>query len=156
MLPLGTNGACAYFYYNNYLNWEVIAMENKQYDNFIFYGSIRKTMETLPEQYRDRYLKAVIIYGTESIVLEEDPIILALLQSLAPNIENAKTQYLVRKAKKQLNMQNDLGKEGIENLKRVVDENRKLKMLNKNTEQKNTEPKSDSGNQGKYGPSLRR
>lgn len=131
-------------------------MEKKEYDNFIFYGSIRKSMEALPENYRDRYLKAVIIFGTEGIVLDEDPIILALLQSLAPNIERAKGQYLIRTAKRRVELENELGKEGLEAVQKKI----QLKRANNKNSEKvaaETEPNNTncSSKQSRYGPSIR-
>jgi hypothetical protein len=63
------------------------------YQNFLFYGSIRESVEELPEDLGNKLLRAVMIYGTEGVIHEDDPTIKAVLRSIAPNIERCHKRW---------------------------------------------------------------
>ncbi len=75
---------------------ETIYDENSvypKYKNFLFFGSIRESVETLSEEEGNKLLRAVMIYGTEGILEAEDPLIKAILMSIKPNIDKAHANY---------------------------------------------------------------
>ncbi len=66
---------------------------SKGYKNFMFFGSMRESVEVLPEEQGNKLLRAIMIYGTEGIIVEEDPAILAILYSMIPNIDRTHKRY---------------------------------------------------------------
>lgn len=78
----------------------VISME--EYRTFIFYGSIRASVEALDEESGNKLLRAVMIYGTEGVVPETDSVTLAILLSIIPNID-----YCNKRWNKSPNVQKD-------------------------------------------------
>ncbi len=64
-----------------------------EYDSFMFFGSIRESVEALGEEDGNKLLRAVMIYGTEGEVKTDDPMIKAILFSIIPNIDNAHVRH---------------------------------------------------------------
>ena len=67
--------------------------ENKKYNSFLFFGSIRESVDALSIEDGNKLLRAVMIYGTEGIVETDDPMIKAILFSIVPNIDNAHVRH---------------------------------------------------------------
>ena len=64
-----------------------------KYDSFMFFGSMRESVEALSEEDGNRLLRAIMIYGTEGEVKTDDPMIKAILFSIIPNIDNAHVRH---------------------------------------------------------------
>lgn len=64
-----------------------------KYNSFMFFGSIRESVEALSEEDGNKLLRAVVIYGTEGIVKSDDPLTRAVLFSIIPNIDNAHVRH---------------------------------------------------------------
>jgi hypothetical protein len=68
-------------------------------ENFVFYGSFKKTIDVLPEQLGNKVLRAIINYGTayELPKIKQDDadsaIVYAIMQTIIPNIEAQKQKY---------------------------------------------------------------
>ena len=74
-----------------------------KYDSFMFFGSMRESVEALSEEDGNKLLRAIMIYGTEGEVKTDDPMIKAILFSIIPNIDNAHVRHqqsLERREKK--------------------------------------------------------
>lgn len=69
-------------------------MENQgTYQNFVFYGSMRESVDALPEELGNKLLRAIMNYGTDGEIDRSDVIIYAILCSIIPNINKAKERY---------------------------------------------------------------
>ncbi|MEI8198742.1 MAG: DUF6291 domain-containing protein [Eubacteriales bacterium] len=85
-------------------------MEHREYDNFIFFGSIRGSLDALQDECQQKKLLwAVIRYGTEGVIEETDPLILAVMAAIIPNLDNAKLRYSINQVKKINAIKADLG-----------------------------------------------
>lgn len=62
--------------------------------NVLFFGSCYTVYLTLPDDsMKLKYLDAILKYSFFGTIEETDPIILALLESVKPNIDNSKIRY---------------------------------------------------------------
>lgn len=80
--------------YNN--NEEIFNGEKTdtpKYTSFMFFGSIRESVEALSEEDGNKLLRAVMLYGTEGILENDNPLIYAILLSIKPNIDKASARY---------------------------------------------------------------
>jgi len=64
-----------------------------EYENFVFYGSMRQTVEALPEEMGNKLLRTIMEYGTTGILENDDTVIYAIMLSIIPNIKSAKKRY---------------------------------------------------------------
>ena len=65
------------------------------YDNFVFYGSFRNTIDKLPEDLRGKFALAIINYGTAGEIDDSDDYISAIMPLVIPNI-NASQERQVK------------------------------------------------------------
>lgn len=64
-----------------------------EYQNFVFYGSMRESIDALPEELGNKLLRAIMNYGTDGEIDRSDAIIYSLMCSIMPNINKAKERY---------------------------------------------------------------
>lgn len=69
------------------------------YESFVFYGAIRESVDSLPEDVGNRLLRAVMNFGTAGELPDpKDPIVYAVMMGYIPNMTNARKRYENSKA----------------------------------------------------------
>lgn len=69
------------------------------YENFVFYGAIRESVDSLPEDVGNRLLRAIMNFGTAGELPDpKDTIVYAVMMGYIPNITNARKRYEINKA----------------------------------------------------------
>lgn len=84
--------------------------ESQEYKSFVFYGSIRETIERLPKKHGDELLRVIMHYGTSGVIIPCTKSVEAVFMSIKPNIDAAEKRYRKRgetMAKKQQASKNE-------------------------------------------------
>jgi len=90
----------------NFMNERTMVKSMAEYRNFVFYGSIRKSIEALGGELGIKLMWAVMIYGTEGIIVEDDPVVLAVMCSIIPNMDYSTKRFENRLAYQKAKMLN--------------------------------------------------
>lgn len=71
----------------------VMEINTDKYENFVFYGSMKQTIDALPTDMGNALLRAIMNYGTTGEIDDSDSIIHAIMLSIIPNIDSAKKRF---------------------------------------------------------------
>lgn len=66
-------------------------------NSFVFYRSYLNCINELPENYKLRVVLAIINYGLNNIIDDNDPIVKSILASIIPMIDNSNQRYEIAK-----------------------------------------------------------
>lgn len=60
---------------------------------FVFFRSFKESVESLPYEQGNKLLRALMKYGIDGIIVDDDPFIRALVVAMKPNIDNSHKQF---------------------------------------------------------------
>ena len=67
--------------------------ETEETGGFVFFRSFKECVESLPEEQGNKLLRALMKYGIDGIIVDDDPFIRALVVAMKPNIDNSHKQF---------------------------------------------------------------
>jgi hypothetical protein len=67
--------------------------ETEEKGGFVFFPSFKESIESLPEEQGNKLLRALMKYGIDGIIVDDDPFIRALVVAMKPNIDNSHKQF---------------------------------------------------------------
>jgi hypothetical protein len=67
--------------------------ETEEKGGFVFFPSFKESVESLPEEQGNKLLRALMKYGIDGIIVDDDPFIRALVVAMKPNIDNSHKQF---------------------------------------------------------------
>ena len=70
---------------------EVNELEEK--GGFVFFPSFKESVESLPEDRGNKLLRAIMIYGIDGIIVDDDPFIKSLILAIKPNIDHSHKRF---------------------------------------------------------------
>ena len=67
--------------------------ETEEKGGFVFFPSFKESVESLPEETGNKLLRAIMIYGIDGIIVDDDPFIKSLILAIKPNIEHSHKRF---------------------------------------------------------------
>ena len=72
--------------------------DSNERNSFVFYRSYLNCINELPDDYKLKVALAIMNYGLNSTIADDDPIVKSILASIIPMINNSNQRYEIAKA----------------------------------------------------------